>query len=176
MNLWHDVPLGDKIPEEVNVIIEIPRGSLNKYEIDKETGLIALDRVAHTAQPFPFDYGFAPQTLWDDGDALDVIVLTTEPLHPGILVRVRPVGLMHMNDSGESDDKVIAVPVDDPRWEDVKNIEDVNKHTLKTMKHFYENYKKLQNKEVIINGFDGIEEANAAVKRSHDMYTEKYAK
>ena len=144
MNLWHDVPLGEKIPEEMNVIIEIPRGSLNKYEIDKETGLIALDRVSHTAQPFPFDYGFAPQTLWDDGDALDVIVMTTEPLHPGILVRVRPVGLMKMIDSGESDDKIIAVPVDDPRWAEVKTIDDVNKHTLKTMKHFYENYKTIK--------------------------------
>ncbi|EKD67169.1 MAG: hypothetical protein ACD_48C00563G0001 [uncultured bacterium] len=176
MNLWHDVPLGDKKPEEINVIIEIPRGSLNKYEIDKETGLIALDRVSHTAQPFPFDYGFAPQTLWDDGDALDVIVMTTEPLHPGILVRVRPVGLMKMIDSGESDDKIIAVPVDDPRWAEVKTIDDVNKHTLKTMKHFYENYKTLQNKEVLINGFEGREQASAAVLRSIDMYKEKYAK
>ena len=176
MNLWHDVPLGEKIPEEMNVIIEIPRGSLNKYEIDKETGLIALDRVSHTAQPFPFDYGFAPQTLWDDGDALDVIVMTTEPLHPGILVRVRPVGLMKMIDSGESDDKIIAVPVDDPRWAEVKTIDDVNKHTLKTMKHFYENYKTLQNKEVLINGFEGREQASAAVLRSIDMYKEKYAK
>ncbi|PIR75364.1 MAG: inorganic pyrophosphatase [Candidatus Magasanikbacteria bacterium CG_4_9_14_0_2_um_filter_42_11] len=176
MNLWHDVPLGEKIPEEMNVIIEIPRGSLNKYEIDKETGLIALDRVSHTAQPFPFDYGFAPQTLWDDGDALDVIVMTTEPLHPGILVRVRPVGLMKMIDSGESDDKIIAVPVDDPRWAEVRTIDDVNKHTLKTMKHFYENYKTLQNKEVLINGFEGLDQAAAAVTRSSEMYKEKYAK
>ena len=102
--------------------------------------------------------------------------MTTEPLHPGILVRVRPVGLMKMIDSGESDDKIIAVPVDDPRWAEVRTIDDVNKHTLKTMKHFYENYKTLQNKEVLINGFEGLDQAAAAVTRSSEMYKEKYAK
>src|SRR3989338_1146559 len=101
MNLWHDIPLGDKAPEEFNTIIEIPRGSHNKYEIDKETGLIKLDRVNFSAAPYPCDYGFAPQTLWEDGDALDVIVLTTNPIPPGILVSVRPVGLMKMIDGGE---------------------------------------------------------------------------
>ena len=87
MNLWHDVPLGEDAPEEINVIIEIPRGSSNKYEIDKETGLIKLDRANYSSAPYPVDYGFAPRTLWDDDDALDVIVLTTYPLDPGILVR-----------------------------------------------------------------------------------------
>ncbi len=176
MNLWHDVPLGEKAPEIFTTIIEIPRGSLNKYEIDKETGLIALDRVSHTAQVFPMDYGFAPKTLWDDGDALDVIVLTTEPLHPGIVVHTRPVGLMKMIDSGDSDDKVIGVPVDDPRWDNVQDIGDVNQHQLKTLKHFYENYKKLQDKVVEVNGFEGKEAALAAVKRSMELYNEKLAK
>lgn len=176
MNLWHDVSLGKNAPQEINVIIEIPRGSLNKYEIDKETGMIALDRVSYTAQSFPVDYGFAPQTLWDDGDALDVIVLTTEPLHPGILVRVRPVGLMKMVDSGDSDDKVIGVPLADPRWAEVKDISDVNQHQLKTIKHFYENYKKLQNKEVIVNGFEGYDAALKAVERSVALYKEKFGK
>lgn len=175
MNLWHDVSLGNKVPEQFNVIIEIPRGSLNKYEIDKETGMIALDRVSHTAQHFPFDYGFAPKTLWDDGDALDVIVLTTEPLFPGVLVKVRPVGLMNMVDSGDADDKVIAVPVDDPRWAQVEDIGDVNQHTLKTIQHFYENYKKLQDKEVVVPGFKGKEEAYAATKRSVELYKNKFS-
>src|SRR5687768_5243329 len=113
MNLWHEIDQG--IALKMNVIVEINRGSKNKYEVDKETGLIALDRAAHTAQDFPFDYGFVPQTLWDDGDPLDVVLLTTFPLHPGILVRARPIALMNMIDSGDADDKVIAVPVDDPR-------------------------------------------------------------
>ena len=135
MNLWHDTPLGEKAPEQFNVIIEIPRGSKNKYEIDKETGLIKLDRAMKTSQDYPFDYGFAPQTLWDDNDALDVVVLTTYPLSTGILVNVRPVAILHMTDSGESDDKIVAVPMKDPRWENVKDLSDINPHTIKEFKH-----------------------------------------
>lgn len=170
MNLLHDIDPGTK--EEMNVIIEIPKGSHNKYEIDKATGLIALDRVAHTAQQFPFDYGFVPQTLWDDGDALDVILLTTYPLVPGILVRARAVGLIKMIDSGEADDKVIAVPMDDPRWKEVKDLQDINPHTLKEFEHFLTTYKKLQNKEVVINGFEGRAEAEAAFERARKMYSD----
>ncbi len=172
MNLWHDIEPGTS--DEMNVVVEINRGSHNKYEIDKETGLIALDRVAHTGQDFPFDYGFVPKTLWDDGDALDVILLTTYPLVPGILVRVRPVALMHMIDSGDADDKVIAVPCDDPRWSDVKDLGDVNKHTLKEMEHFYSTYKKLQNKEVKVTGFAGTAEAAKAFERSRELYRGKF--
>ena len=171
MNLLHDIDPGTK--EEMNVIIEIPKGSHNKYEIDKATGLIALDRVAHTAQSFPFDYGFVPKTLWDDGDALDVVLLTTYPLLPGILVRARPVALTKMIDSGDADDKVIAVPVDDPRWKGVKDIADINPHTLKEIEHFFPTYKKLQNKEVVINGFEGKAAAEAAFERSRALYNEK---
>ncbi|MDP1707349.1 MAG: inorganic diphosphatase [bacterium] len=168
MNLLHDIDSGTK--SEMNVIIEIPKGSHNKYEIDKKTGLIALDRVAHTGQDFPFDYGFVPQTLWDDGDALDVVLLTTYPLLPGILVRVRPVALMKMIDGGEGDDKVIAVPVDDPRWKEVQDLADVNPHTLKEIEHFYSTYKKLQNKEVVVNGFENKSAAEAAFEKGRQMY------
>ncbi len=176
MNLWHDISVGENAPSEFNTIIEIPRGSLNKYEIDKETGLIALDRVLHTAQVYPVDYGFAPQTLWEDGDALDVMILTTEPLAPGILVRTRPVGIMHMVDGGEGDDKVIGVPVDDPRWKNVQDLNDVNEHTLKTIQHFFETYKQLQKKVVEVKGFSGKAEAEAAVVRSQALYKEKFGK
>ncbi len=170
MNLLHDIDPGGK--DEMNVIIEIPKGSHNKYEIDKKTGLIALDRVAHTGQDFPFDYGFVPQTLWDDGDALDVVLLTTYPLAPGILVRARPVALMKMIDSGDVDDKVIAVPCDDPRWKEVKELADVNPHTLKEIEHFYSTYKKLQNKEVSVTGFEGRAAAEAAFERARKMYVD----
>src|SRR3989344_1491905 len=111
MNLWHNLAPGTV--EKINVIVEINKGSKNKYEIDKETGLIALDRVLYSAQEFPFDYGFIPQTLWDDNDPVDVVILTTHPLLSGTLVRVRPVALMKMIDGGEADDKIIAVPIDD---------------------------------------------------------------
>ena len=117
-----------------------------------------------------------PQTLWDDGDALDVIIFATEPFFPGILVDVRPVGIMHMIDSGEGDDKILAVPVGDPRWKHVNDLADLNQHQLKVVQHFYENYKKLQNKEVVISGFEGKEAAFAAVKKSQDLYTAKFAK
>lgn len=178
MDLWHDVSVGENTPDEVNAIIEIPRGSHNKYEIDKKTGLIALDRANYSNAPYPFDYGFAPQTLWDDGDALDIIVLTTYPLQSGILARVRPVAVMEMIDSGESDYKIIGVPVDDRRWDDVKDLEDLNKHSLKEYIHFFETYKKLKGKGdvVEIKGFKGKDEAKKAVIRSLELYKEKFGK
>ncbi|MFZ1987714.1 MAG: inorganic diphosphatase [Minisyncoccia bacterium] len=171
MNLLHDLAPGSK--EEMTVVIEIPRGSQNKYEIDKETGLIALDRVLHTAQAYPFDYGFVPQTLWDDGDALDVVLLTTYPLLPGIVVHARPVAIMPMIDGGEADEKIIAVPAKDPRFAEVKDLADLNKHTLKEIAHFFTTYKKLQNKEVSVGEFQGKAEAEAAFERACKLYVDK---
>ena|SRR3989338_3058730 len=176
MNLWHEISPGKNIPEEINVIIEINKGSKNKYEIDKETGLIALDRVAYTAQDFPFDYGFVPQSYWHDNDPLDVIVLTTYPLLPGIIVRARPVAIMNMIDSGEGDDKIIAVPIRDPRWEGVSDLKDINKHTLKEIEHFYSTYKKLQNKEVQVTGFGNKADAENAINEGLKLYKEKFPK
>ncbi len=171
MNLLHDIPAGTK--EEMNVIIEIPKFSKNKYEIDKETGIIALDRVMHTSQDYPFDYGFVPQTLFDDGDALDVVLLTTYPLAPGILVKARPVAIMEMIDGGERDDKVVAVPVDDPRFTTVKDITDINPHFIKEMSHFFETYKKVQNKEVTVGEWHDAASAQEAFERSRQMYESK---
>ena len=178
MNLWHDVPLGENAPDEINVIIEIPKGSHNKYEIDKETGLIKLDRANYGAAAYPFDYGFAPQTLWEDGDALDVVVLTTYPLDPGILVSVRPVAIMKMTDSGESDDKIIAVPTEDRRWEDVQDLKDLNSHMLREFQNFFETIKQLKSKPAVVtvHGYKGRDEAFLAVKKSVDLYKKKFAK
>ncbi|MEQ1499924.1 MAG: inorganic diphosphatase [Parcubacteria group bacterium] len=171
MNLIKEIAPGTA--EEMNVIVEINKGSKNKYEIDKETGLIALDRAMHTSQDYPYDYGFVPQTLWDDGDPLDVVILTTYPLFPGILVKVRPVGIMDMIDGGESDVKIIAVPTSDPRWADVKDLGDVNKHTIKEMEHFFSTYKTIQKKEVKINGFDGKEGAIKAFDKAIKQYKDQ---
>lgn len=178
MNLWHDIPLGEDAPEEINVIIEIPKGSNNKYEIDKETGLIKLDRANYSAAAYPFDYGFVPQTLWEDNDPLDVIVLTTYPLSPGILVAARPVAVIDMVDDGESDYKIIAVPVDDKRWEDVRDIGDLNKHMLKEFQHFFETYKNLKGKPTVveIKGIYDRAKALEAVRRSVELYKEKFGK
>ena len=171
MNLLHDIPAGTA--DEMNDIIENPKFSKNKYEIDKETGIIALDRVMHSAQDYPFDYGFVPQTLFDDGDALDVVLLTTYPLAPGILVKARPVAIMEMIDGGERDDKVIAVPVDDPRFDEVRDIGDLNKHFIKETTHFFETYKKVQNKEVKLGEWHGAAEAKVAFARSRELYDAK---
>src|SRR5690606_23992048 len=168
MNLVHAIPAGSA--DLMNVIIEIPTFSKNKYEIDKETGIIALDRVMHSAQDYPFDYGFVPQTLFDDGDALDIVLLTTYPLMPGILVKARPVAIMEMTDGGERDDKVVAVPADDPRFDNVKDLGDLNPHFRKEMTHFFETYKKVQNKEVSVGEWKGAAEAKAAFEKSRELY------
>jgi inorganic pyrophosphatase len=171
MNLLHDIPAGTR--DVMNVIVEIPKFSKNKYEIDKETGIIALDRVMHSAQDYPFDYGFVPQTLCGDGDALDVVLVTTYPLMPGILVKARPVAIMDMVDGGEEDNKVVAVPVDDPRMNDIQDLSDLNSHFAKEMTHFFETYKKIQNKEVKIGEWHGVEKAKEAFDKSCVLYAEE---
>lgn len=174
MNLWHDIEAGTV--DEITTIVEINKGSKNKYEIDKKTGLIALDRAMHTSQDYPFDYGFVPQTLWEDNDPLDVVILTTYPLFPGVLVRVRPVAVIDMVDGGDSDAKVIAVPTEDPRWDNVQDLSDVNPHTIKEIEHFFLTYKKLQKKEVVINGIHGKDKARETFEKSIKLYKEKFAK
>lgn len=174
MNLWHDIEPGTA--ESITTIIEINKGSKNKYEIDKKTGLIALDRVLHTSQDYPFDYGFVPQTLWEDGDPLDVVVLTTYPLFPGVMLNVRPVAVLTMIDGGDSDAKIIAVPENDPRWDNVKDLADVNPHTLKEIDHFFLTYKKLQNKVVETHGFKGAAQAKADFETSLAAYKAKFNK
>ncbi len=174
MNLWQELPAGEKIPDKINVIVEIPRGSKNKYEVDKKTGLIKLDRAMKTSQDYPFDYGFIPRTLWEDNDPLDVILLSTYPLLPGILVEARPIGVMRMIDNGEGDDKIFAVPANDPRWDQTLDIKDVNPHMLKEFKHFFETYKMIENKKVEIKGFDGLYRAKQAIQKGIKLYNKKF--
>jgi len=176
MNLLHDIDPGT--PEKINVIIETPKGSHNKYEIDKETGIIKLDRANYGAAPYPFEYGFIPQTHWEDGDALDVMLLSTYPLYPGILVSVRPVALMEMTDSGDPDSKIIGVPVDDRRWDDVKDLADLNKHSLKEFKNFFETLKQLKEGSPVntVHGFKGKADALAAFEHGKELYKKEHAK
>ncbi|HMP67378.1 MAG TPA: inorganic diphosphatase [Candidatus Paceibacterota bacterium] len=178
MNLWHEISRGNKIPELINVIVEIPAGSNNKYEIDKKTGLISLDRANYTSSAYPFDYGFVPQTLWDDNDPLDVVILTTFPLYPGILVQVRPIAVIEMIDDGESDYKVIGVPNDDRRWEDTHDLQDISNHRIKEISHFFRTYKQLKKDgeevQVEIRGVKGRDEAINAIKKSIETYDKKY--
>ena len=176
MNLLHDITPGKKVPNEINVIVEINKGSKNKYELDKETGLIMLDRVMYTSQDYPFDYGFVPQTHWHDGDPLDVVLLTTHPLVPGLLLTARPVGVMDMIDDGESDAKVLAVPVKDPRWNEVNDITDINPHTIEEIKHFFETYKQIQKKTVSIPTIRGKDAAQEVITEALELYKKEFNK
>lgn len=164
------ISLGKNAPEVCNVIIEIPRGSSNKYEVDKETGLIKLDRVFYSPMHYPLDYGFLPQTWWHDGDPLDALVLTTYPLLPGVLVEVRPIGVLRMIDSGDRDEKIIAVAAKDPRFDEYQDITDVAEHTKKELKHFFEEYKHLQGKKVEVTSIENKEAALAVIREGIELY------
>lgn len=174
MNLWHDIPHGEL--EELNVIVEIPMLSRVKYELDKDTGLIKFDRVLYSPMHYPANYGFVPQTLWEDGDPLDVLVLGHEPLVPGCIVEARPIGMLEMIDSGEGDAKVLAVPAADPRYKNTKNIKDLEPHLLDEIKHFFTVYKDLQKKKVEVGDWKEKTDALAAAERSFALYKEKYGK
>ncbi|MEK7661882.1 MAG: inorganic diphosphatase [Patescibacteria group bacterium] len=174
MNLWHDIKPGTK--ESLNVIIEIPKLSRIKYELDKETGLIIFDRVLYSPMHYPANYGFVPQTLWEDGDPLDVLVLGHEPLVPGCLIKVRPIGVLEMNDSGEDDAKILAVPEKDPRFGKINSIEDIEPHFLDETRHFFQVYKELQKKKVVVGEWMGRDEAIKIAEKSMKDYAEKMAK
>lgn len=171
-NVWHDISPGTA--EKLNVIVEIPKLSRIKYELDKETGLIKFDRVLYSPMHYPANYGFVPQTLWEDGDPLDVLVLAHEPLIPGSLVEARPVGQLPMQDGGEDDVKILAVPVKDPRFNSIKDISHVEPHLLKEIKHFFEVYKDLQDKEVIVGEWEDTKAAHASIEKSFKDYKQKY--
>jgi len=172
MNLWHDIHPGEV--DSLNVIVEIPKESRVKYELDKETGLIKFDRVLYSPMHYPANYGFVPQTLWEDGDPLDVLVIAYEALIPGSLVEARPIGILEMEDDGESDSKVLSVPISDPRFKNTKDISDLEEHLLNEIKHFFKVYKDLQEKEVKVGDWKDNKEAKEAVLKSIDLYKAKY--
>ncbi len=173
MELWKSIePLAGK--DVVNVIIEISKGSKNKYELDKKTGLIKLDRVLYSAMHYPLDYGLIPKTYCEDGDPLDILVISTESLLPGVLVEARVIGAMRMIDSGEQDDKLIGVVAEDPRLNHINDIEDVGEHTLKEIRHFFEHYKDLQGKKVEVKEFLGKQQALKILKDSISLYNQKF--
>lgn len=175
-NLLHDLAPGENTPNEITVVVEIQKGSKNKYELDKATGMIKLDRVMFTGQDYPFDYGFVPQTHWHDGDPLDVVLITTYPLVPGLLLEARPVGVMDMIDNGESDAKIIAVPVEDPRFKNIQDLADVNPHTVEEIKHFFETYKQMQKKVVTVPTIRDTAAAKQVIAEAIELYKQKFGK
>lgn len=170
---FEKIPIGKKAPEVINVVVEIPRGTSNKYEYDEELDEIRLDRVLHSAVFYPIDYGFIPETRAEDGDHLDVLVLISQPTFPGCVLEVRPVGVLDMTDEAGKDWKIIAVAHKDPTYADVKNIEDVNKHLKKEIVQFFETYKNLEDKWAKIKGWEDVGEANRRLKEAQERFVKK---
>jgi inorganic pyrophosphatase len=170
MHPWHDVSIGTEAPEIVTSVIEVPKGSKIKYELDKESGLIRVDRILFSSVHYPANYGFIPQTLCEDKDPLDILVLGQEPTLPLSLMRARPIGVMKMQDQGEADDKIIAVHIDDPEFTHYQKIEELPPHWMKQVKRFFEDYKALENKQVIVDQFLGPKEALAVIQQSIKLY------
>ena len=170
-NSWHDVSPGDDAGKGiVRSIIEIPMGSSNKYELDKETGLLKLDRVLYSAVYYPANYGFVPQTLADDGDPLDILVLGAEPVYPLTLVTSRVIGLMVMKDQDELDHKLIGVPVGDPEYKNCNDVHELPPHRLAVLKRFFEDYKILENKSVIVDDILSAKDALPVIAESIATY------
>lgn len=176
MNVWHDVAKERITPNDFLAVIEIEKGSKKKYELDKPTGLIILDRILYTSTHYPANYGFIPRTLADDGDPLDVLVLCNEPLHPLVLVQCYPIGVITMIDNGKNDEKIIAIPYEDPTYNAYRGIEALPSHTFAEMQHFFSVYKQLEGKETAVNEVRGQKAAVECIKQSIINYNEIYGK
>lgn len=176
MNIWHDMDPKQITPTDFSVVIEISKGSRCKYELDKYTGLLRLDRVLYTSTHYPANYGFIPRTYADDGDPLDVLVLCNEPILPMTLMRVYPIGVMRMLDDGHIDDKVIAIPFSDPTYHNIRSIDELPPHVFDEIMHFFKVYKQLENKQTDIKELYDREEAVKIVSTAIDDYIAKFCR
>ncbi len=172
---WHDVPIGDDVPDEINIVVEISKGSKVKYELDKDTGLLEVDRVLYSSVVYPENYGFIPQTLADDDDPLDAIVLMQEPIQPMSLLEVRPIGLLPMVDEGENDENILCVHVDDPHYEAFTHVNELPEHRLNEIKQFFKEYKNLERKEVEVGEISGPEDAVEYIRRAIERYKKQFS-
>ena len=171
MHPWHDVYVDEQLVEsELPTVIEVPKGSSNKYELDKETGLLKLDRVLYSAVHYPANYGFVPRTFCDDGDPLDVLVIGQEPIHPLTIVFARAIGVMRMRDEKGEDDKILAVNTRDPAVAHYRHHEELPGHTARQIKRFFEDYKKMEHKEVMVDDLQGPEEAVGILHDALKLY------
>ncbi|MBO7333176.1 MAG: inorganic diphosphatase [Alphaproteobacteria bacterium] len=170
MHPWHHVDRGENPEEKVSSIIEVPKGSQIKYELDKKSGLMRVDRILYSSVHYPANYGFIPQTYCEDNDPLDILVLGQATIAPLSIVRARPIGVMKMIDQGQEDDKIISIHLDDPEFAHYTDISELSPHTLKTLQRFFEDYKVLENKEVRIERFLGPEEAIEVIRKAYTLY------
>ena len=175
MNIWHDMAPEAITPTDFMAVIEIPDGSNCKYELDKQTGLLRLDRVLYTSTHYPANYGFIPRTYADDGDPLDVLVLCTESIHPMTLVQVYPIGVMRMIDNGALDDKIIAVPFSDPSYNHYRSIDELPAHIFDEIMHFFSVYKQLENKQTAVKELFDRKEAEEIIADCIEAYKKKFA-
>lgn len=176
MNPWHDVELNLNEKGEVNCLIEIPAGSKIKYEIDKKSGLLMVDRILYSSVHYPCNYGLFPQTFCDDGDPLDVLVIGQLPVAPLSLMRVRPIGVIRMIDQGKGDDKVISVHVDDPEYNHIRSITELAPHKMNEIRRFFESYKELEKKSVEIRSIDNEKSAIEVIKESIALYQDSFTR
>ena len=176
MNIWHDVSENRIKPEDFLAVIEITRGDKKKYELDKETGCIILDRILYTSTHYPANYGFIPRTYGDDGDPLDVLLLCAEPLAPLTLVRAYPIGMISMIDNGRNDEKIIAIPFNDPNYNLYTDIDQLPAHIFDEMRHFFSVYKNLENKTTAVKEVSAREDAIKTVAAAIDSYVENFCK
>ena len=171
---WHDLDPGPSAPDEFLAVVEIPKGAKVKYELDKTSGMLRVDRVLYSSVVYPANYGFIPRTLAEDGDPMDVLVLMQEPVVPLAIVRARPIGMMDMSDQGEADEKIICVHMDDPEYRSYEHIRELPPHRLEELRRFFEDYKLLEKKKVEVQEFSGPYPARDEVQRALKRYQEKY--
>jgi len=174
MNLWHDISRKRITPEEFIAVIEIEKGGKNKYELDKESGALILDRILYTSTRYPVNYGFIPRTYADDKDPLDVLVICSEKIHPMTLVKCYPIGMISMVDGGFQDEKIIAIPFNDPTYNGYRNIDELPAHVFDEIVHFFRVYKELEKKETAVNEVEGASAAIETIKKAIDGYFEMF--
>ena len=175
MNIWHDIEKSRISANDFTAVIDIPKGSKSKYELDKTTGLLKLDRILHTSTHYPANYGFIPRTYADDLDPLDVLVLCSETIVPLTLVRCYPIGMIRMIDGGKGDEKIIAIPFDDPTYNSFTDISQLPKHIFNEMSHFFSVYKALENKETAVDEVQGLKEATRVIESAINAYENKFS-
>ena len=169
-NIWHDINPKRINPEDFMAVIEITKGSKKKYELDKETGFLMLDRILYTSTHYPANYGFIPRTYGDDGDPLDVVVICSEKIDPMTLVRCYPIGVITMKDSGKLDEKIISIPFNDPNYNSYRDISELPEHVFDEMKHFFKVYKNLEDKETVVDEVRNREAAVDIINKSINNY------